>query len=411
MSMGSTGGDDSLFDRRTLLALIAIGAIGIAGMLGMRLFSDDLVPQRTAGANAYSYSAIGHRAAVETLRRSGHNVIVSRYNSAAKSGVSGILVLAEPHLSALTDSYLASLQAARTILLVLPKWRGRQDPEQPDWLATAEPQDTESVLAIMERVTGHRASGLLRGSATTRFDVTLDDRQPTLASYQLILGPEETAQIARGRGHLLARVPAGGRRIWVLSDPDILANHGLGKGDNAALLVDMMNRIDPAATALVFDETIHGFERRPSLWHALIEFPFILVSFCVLFAIGFFLWAATGRFGAPLPGPTALAQGKAGLIANTAGLLRAGGYGAHVLGRYADATVADVARRLHCPPALSAYERLEWLDRIGGARGVGEAIAALYGQAEATRNGRQAGDVAALARRLYRWKQEMLDAA
>ena len=43
---------------------------------------------------------------------------------------------------------------------------------------------------------------------------------------------------------LLGEIIDRGRRITVLSDPDIIENHGIGQGDNAALAVAAAHAID-----------------------------------------------------------------------------------------------------------------------------------------------------------------------
>lgn len=401
--------DDGLFSRRTLAALILIAAIGLIGMVAMQVFGDDLVPQRGAGANAYSYSAIGHRAAVETLRRGGYNVVVSRYGSAQKAGFSGILILAEPRQEALTHEFLESLGAARNILLILPKWTGRQDETRPGWLKSARPVHPDIVNRVLRYVSNHHDRSIVRRPSAGTVEFAYAEHSAHLTELQLVLPTPTTAVFINGDGALLLEFRRNFGSVWVLSDPDIMNNHGLGKGENAALLDEILFAINPAATALVFDETIHGFERKPSLWYAVLEFPFVVVTFSIAAAILFFVWAMVGRFGAPLPTPSAVTLGKAGLIANTANLLRAGGHSAHVLERYAEATIRDVAERLHCPHGMASTERLRWLDQIGEARGVGERIADLSARADAIVRGRQTtATVAATVRQLYRWKQEML---
>ena len=42
---------------------------------------------------------------------------------------------------------------------------------------------------------------------------------------------------------LIGEIVDSGRRIWVLSDPDIIANRGFGRGDNAALSVAVVDRL------------------------------------------------------------------------------------------------------------------------------------------------------------------------
>ena len=79
---------------------------------------------------------------------------------------------------------------------------------------------------------------------------------------------------------------------------------------------------------MVFDETIHGFNRTPGLLAEALRFPMVLAVLQGLLLLGLVLWAGMGRFGKPLPAAPGLAAGKEVLIGNTAKLLADGGHAA-----------------------------------------------------------------------------------
>src|SRR5690606_19413737 len=91
--------------------------------------------------NAYSYSAIGHKGLVETLRALDVPVVVSEHEPAAKAAGGGVLVIAEPVISDRDGARAAALRAmlieADRALLVLPKWYGRPATLQPTWIDDA----------------------------------------------------------------------------------------------------------------------------------------------------------------------------------------------------------------------------------------------------------------------------------
>jgi hypothetical protein len=211
-------------------------------------------------------------------------------------------------------------------------------------------------------------------------------------------------------GVLLTEVVRGdGRRLLVLSDPDLISNHGLGQGDNAAAALELLGRARRAGQAIVLDETLHGHERIPSLWRELFAFPLLPAVLQGALALGALVWSGLARFGTPVPTPLGLGSGRAVLIDNTASLLRSAGYSAHTLGRYLDAAMEDVGRVLHAPAGRPAEQRA-WLSRIGRFRGVRVELTRLQAEVEATRQADRpsAAAIVSAARRIHRWKQEML---
>lgn len=403
-------GPAPIMSRRVLGWLIGVGVAAFAGALYLAIFGGAQTPGQTAGANAFSHSAIGHRAFVETLRRLDIPVLVSRHDSVGRAGRGGLLVLAEPRAGSYSRTALTGdIEHASRVLLVLPKWRGVARQDRPSWLATAElvrQLDVAALLRILPAdIDIRRRTGPLTVSGT-RFGTATIERQP-----QLLVSNALRPLVVADGGILVGELRQGATRIVVLSDPDVLSNHGIGVADNAAFTVALVESLLAGTGGVVLDETIHGFRREPSLWRALFEFPLVIATVMMAAAVVALLWAATGRFGAPLPLPPPLAPGKAGLIDNTARLLLHGGHGAAILGRYLRVALRDVARRRHAPPGLDDARLLAWLDsRPGGGRArlTGDGVSRDVAAAMAGRPGDDARLVRA-ARRIHRWRQEMLD--
>jgi hypothetical protein len=198
--------------------------------------------------------------------------------------------------------------------------------------------------------------------------------------------------------------------LWLLSDPDIIANHGIGQGNNALFWVKLISYLRTDDQTVVVDEVIHGLRSKPSIWRALFEFPLALVTLQVFLITGMLLWAMTGRFGKPVPAGGGLEPGKEFLIDNTANLLHFGGYSGDMLRRYYQDTIRYLRKRLNAPRRLSPEEARAWLDRIGSARGVGDNLQSIdQAVAEASSHSRRnPRRVASTARRIHRWKEEML---
>ena len=157
---------------------------------------------------------------------------------------------------------------------------------------------------------------------------------------------------------------------------------------------------------MIFDETVHGFAApAANPLRALLEFPFVVATAYALAALAFVLWSAMRRFGSPEPSPIVLKAGKMGLIRNVANLIQFAGGRQDVAINYLRFAVDDSARRLRAPKGLSLDRQMEWLDRVGEARGVKTRVV------EIARKLVSQNQDAALSRAaldLHHWKQEIL---
>jgi hypothetical protein len=232
---------------------------------------------------------------------------------------------------------------------------------------------------------------------------------------QLIKSDKLTPLIASDKGILLGELKTDERTIWVLSDPDVISNHGLGKDGkrNAVLAVKMIQKLRGKDTGkVVFDETVHGYVvNTGSPLRILFEFPFSLIALQAMAAIALLLWATMGRFGAPQKAPLPLTAGKQGLLDNIARLSEFAGHQKLMVQRYVETTIRDTAKQVHAPKGLSDEELARWLQRMSQAKGVKtdnveilKRTNSLIGQ-----ENRDLRDYIELARSIYRWKQEIIN--
>jgi hypothetical protein len=230
---------------------------------------------------------------------------------------------------------------------------------------------------------------------------------------QLIGNSKMTALISSPDGILLGEIREGNRRIWVLADPDIIENHGIGAADNATLAVDIVDQLRGNDGPIVIDETIHGFRGSGTSPLALsTAFPFSLLGIHALAAVVLLLWATIGRFGAPARMKPVFAADKRALIANTAALIDQGGHHAAMLRRYGQVNVQEAARALRAPRGLSEAALIAWLDRAGKSRGLKTQIGDLSRETvNSTPNGspKNLTRAFARARAMYFWKKEIVD--
>ena len=125
--------DHHVFSPVVVAALIAVGMLSFVGAILITTYGEDSRQATTVDANAYSRSAIGHRAFVDLLHRLDIPAHVSRYDSANKALYQDILMVLEPDAN---KAAVEGLLEADEILVVLPKWRGGRSLENPLWLGS-----------------------------------------------------------------------------------------------------------------------------------------------------------------------------------------------------------------------------------------------------------------------------------
>jgi hypothetical protein len=397
-----------LIARRTLAWILLIGGGAFLGAMALLLFGAQ--EPETVAPSAFSRSAIGHKAFAETLRRLGVPVLVSRYRSLDKSGQGNLLIVAEPSQD--PGEGFGALAALPQVLLVLPKWQGRPDGDKRGWIESRAPVGVSAIERLLQAVAP--GARLVLGTGTASFPAGGSfDGRVELHEPQTIAGGGLRAIINSPQGMLVAERASGDRRLWILADPDLLSNQGIGQADNAAIAVGLVEALRPAGGAVVIDEVLHGFEQRPNLLRLAFTPPFLMVTIAAAAAVLLLLWAGTGRFGAPQASPPPLAAGKATLIGNAAGLLILGGAINTMPARYLQMLAGSVSAALNGPAAAAAAERLAWLDRIAAARHLTRRLQPLQGRAARLAGARRSDPRRALqlALAIHRWQREMLHGA
>ncbi|HWP26340.1 MAG TPA: DUF4350 domain-containing protein [Xanthobacteraceae bacterium] len=402
---------EPIFSPRILTGWVA-AAVAVFALTLYFMGGGQLADPAPVGPSTYSRSAIGYAGLADILQRLHIPVVKSRGNSAVQTGPEGVLVIAEPNATAQADAAVRALLKADTILFVLPKWTGARSDQKPTWLHQASELSAQSAQRALRFVAAR--GELVRESGPVIWTVNrFGPRAPNVvAPVQLIRGDRLNPLIAAEQGMLLAEIQGLNRRIWILADPDIIANHGLARPGNAELAVEIITRLRGPGGAVIFDETIHGFITGPvNPFLLLFRFPFVVATAQVLLAVALLLWASMARFGAPQPAPLSLSAGRQRLLQNIANLLELPAHQTVIFRRYVHETIRDVARQLHAPAGLSGESLITWLQGVGSARGVTVDCAAIARRtSELTEAGqRDLAPLVRLARDIYRWKREIID--
>lgn len=416
----------SPFRKRTLVLILIFGVGSLLFSVGLGWVTDEREQVESIDTDTFSTSAIGHQALLRLSRSDAAlDVEISRYKTRERAARGAGLILAEPHLMKGGDEELGRrarqmLASSPNTLLVLPKRDGVQDDLEKDWVGAVffvPEYDVRHVLeqaglgAIVPRRTFTHSNQMSWRALAPKLAHT-----PTIPDVQLLPpSPMLRPLIETDQGTLLAEAvgpSAAGGRLLVLSDPDVLANHGLHEGENAALTLAILRHLrQDRRGELVLDEITHGWRLVPSLYDQLLRFPLVLATAQVALLILLMVWAGIGRFGPPRRSEAGLAPGKDFFIDHTAELLTFGGHSSHTAERYVWMVLRDLSAALHAPGRLSRPELVEWLQGQADQRGVSIDLEEVARQAArlASRDKKaRAQKLLALALKLYRFRRDML---
>ena len=395
-----------IFSPRVLAVWLVAVILLFAGTVYFTLFGS---PPTATGPSSFSISAVGYAGIADVMHRLGSRVIKSRGDTLNKLDPQGVLVVAEPPAN-VTNEQLRALFAADRVLLVLPKWAWVPSEDTPGWIKGATPFPPRTVKTVAQAAVS--GADVVQVPAVATWSTNEIGLQPSVTDpVQLIKSGRLRPIVGTADGMLVGELRTGRARLWIVADPDVIANHGLTA--NAAFAVAMINALRGSTGNVVFDETIHGFTDRPSPFWLLFEFPFVLATALGAIAVALLLWATMGRFGVPLTPPRALQSGKAVLIANTAKLFEFARYQPVIVKRYVYAIIRDAARQLHAPQGISDVTMVEWLRRNSQARSIDIDCGTVLASADelAARGRSGLAPLAAIARDIFRWKQEIIDGA
>jgi hypothetical protein len=388
---------DQVISRRGIVWMLMIGGVGLIGSLFLLVFGDTIGPPSTAKGSSYSDSAVGHEAFVNLLRAMDYRVFINRDPQAKHITERDLIIIAEPDIRLFNAERLESLSREKArVLIVLPKWAVWPSSEHPGWIDRAELLPLESIQILADMV--------IEGSTTTRSSVeTLSlnrfpEWSPTLGDAQFVTSLDLRPIVSGADGNLMAYVESANLRVAVLSDPDLIANHGLHLGDNAHLALALVDVLLQPGGRIFIDETLHGFAVEPNIWRLMFEPPYLAATLLALVAMLLIVWHSARRFGAPLPPAPAFSSGKDALIENAARLLISGGHGAHVAERYGEATVIEAGQRLRLTSREPTDDLRPQLERIAERRGI---------KSNLPRRRHPALHPVALAQRYHQWKLEM----
>ena len=360
--------------RRWVLTTVIVGVVlSFVAFLVLLVFGEGMEAPPSHGADGFSVSALGHRAFARLLAEAGVPVTTSRFDSARRAGSTSLLIVAEPWTEPGEPSghriFEAMVRRAGPTLVVLPKRTGIGDDTREGFVQATFDDDLKTPQSIAATIDASlRIVRKPRGAEP--FEARDWGPNPDLDGTVQLMSPSSILEplVTLGTDVLLGRVlPKSDDSpsvVYVLADPDLIATHGLVRGDNAMLAVSIVDRLRPAGGGVVFDETLHGFDVRPGLWRELFRPPLLYATLSAFVAALLLVAAGLGRFGVAKPPAPSIEPGKRFLVDHTADLLRQGGHSGHALERYLAGSMKDAGRALHAPTSLDAKGLRAWLVRI-----------------------------------------------
>lgn len=358
-------GGEGAFNPFTMLLVIGVGTVAFIAMLILGAYAPDLRSGHNGGSHALSNAATGFSGLVRLADQTGRNPVIVR---AEPDLDSEDLAVVTPEDPATNLDKILNARAARATLIVLPKWLTMPDQSHSGWVRVtmlAPVEVPQGVLAPQYKLKIARAKG--HGEPLRNVDpaapVGLHFLAP--AVVQSISGPGLQPIITAPNGAIvLAKV--GRRPLYVLSEPDLLNNHGMGseqQAGSALALLDYLN--STGAKSVLFDVTANGLGRSRSPLKLAFDAPFLAVTLTIFVAMLLAGWQALVRFGPVRLRERAIAFGKTALVDNSAALIRKAGREAHLGARYVDVTRERAIALFRLPPTLDPQtlsERLEALN-------------------------------------------------
>ena len=394
-------GPAPVFSPLVVLWMVLAAVFSASAFLVLSAYAPDLRSGSDGGAHALSKSAVGYAGLVRLLNGEGVPADVNRDAGGQAYPKPSVEVLTPGAETAPRD--VAAYATSGEILVVAPKWLTTPDALNPAFVNKADVLPLKAILTLLKPFTKDLVMTRRTDESAVRLDLPghpATGPVDQLQVFQTASGLDAIVRDTRG-GVVLAATHD--RRIYFLSDPDMINNHSLASLDTARAASALIAIVRRGDGPVAFDAGLNGFAAPPSLLKLAFSPPFLGATLCLV-AVGLLIGlCAAVTFGAPTREGRALAFGKAALADNSAGLIRMARREPRMAGRYLDLTRAQVVRALGAsradPKDLDAL-----LDRMAERGGVAQRLSTLAPEA---RNARTNADLMKAAKALYQWRVEM----
>ncbi len=352
------------FNARTMLLVTGIGVLAFIAMLVLGAYAPDLRSGHNGGSHALSNAATGFSGLVRLADATGQKPEIVRVLADLDS--EDLAVITPDH--GWTDvGPILDKRGARATLIVLPKWETTPDRQMTGWVRVSgllPPEDPGRMLTPANPLKISRAKGHAQPLRNVGLAASANLHFLAPAIVQTMSGNGLEPMITTADGRVVLGRIVG--HIFVLSDPDLLNNHGMADENQAKAAVAMLEFLNSTgADSVLFDVTANGLGRSRSPLKLAFDAPFLAVTLVIFVAMLLAGWQALVRFGPVRRPERAIAFGKAALVDNSAALIRKAGREAHLGGRYVEVIRERAIALFRLPPTLDPQtlnSRLESLN-------------------------------------------------
>lgn len=392
------------FSPMTMIVVLLVGIVSLAGLGVLSAYAPQLRSGNNGGGHALSRAATGFGGLPILLRDLGMPVGFNR--GEASDIPRERLLVVTPDVSTNPKAVQDLIKDAPS-LIILPKWAVAPYPRHRGWTSTVGTYSGSDTLDVLP-------APLRKGVRFTErkgwAPVAL--RRPNGAAFgapgrienlRTFSGPGWTPVVVDERGRAVLLLHSASF-TYLLTDPDLVSTHSLKTLAGARTAVSLLDILKDANTAVIFDLTLHGFQRGRNLLRLLLEPPLAGMTLVLVALAAFAGLQAAVRFGPARETGRAIALGKRALAENTASLVRMARREHHMAAPYALLVRAAVARAIGAPRTLSDGALDAFLDRVSRIMGASDTYTVLAAQA---RTAKTPGDLMRVAGALYRWNQEL----
>lgn len=392
-----------VFSPIVAFAMVGVGALSLLFYLLFSAYAPDYSGEGDTRANAVSRSAVGFAGLAEFLRLQGIPVLLSRGLDEEEFEKTSLVILT-PGANTTADEIFA-VTYLEPALIILPKWLAAPDPLRPGWVRNIGLIRSDG---LGERLLGTDApASLSQASGVASVRLSVEGRELTpgpIESLQTMSGGMWKGYVTDQQGRtVLAQLE--GSETYVLAEPDLMNTHGLKDLATARAAMAIIEAIRDGDGPVVFDLTLAGYRRSPNPLRLAFEPPMLGATLCALLAALLMGMHAAVRFGSPVETGRSLALGKQALADNSAALIAMAGREHRIVPRYASAIRRRVARIVGVSADTRDEELNALLDRLRRRNDTAQPIGSLVAEAGRAED---AGDALRVARKLYRWRRDMI---
>lgn len=392
------------FSPAAMIIVLLVGVVALAGIGLLSAYAPELRSGNNGGGHALSRASTGFGALPALLRGLGVPVVMNRGVLTEASDESLLVLTPTPDTN---PDQVEDIDHYGATLIVLPKWVSTPDPRRPGWVRTLGAYPAGAVLAPLpdplrdetrldERQ--GRATVVLRRPNGTPFGAPV-----AVERLRTLSGPNWIPVVVDDRGQAVLAMHRE-QRAYVLADPDLVSTHALKTLAGARTAVALIDIVRAGDAPVMFDLTLHGFQRTRNLLRLMVEPPLLGMTLALAALAAFAGFQAAVRFGPARENARVIALGKRGLADNTAGLVRLARREHHMALPYARRVRAAAARAVGAPRNLDDAALDGFLDRLSRTVGATDVYSDL---AEQARLAKTPGDLMRVAGALHRWNKEL----